>query len=667
MIQGQTNKSAPPSHLVPTVSVNICPGHSTPPDEEEKRVRGRVASPEDWLHVARRHANTTLAHFLTESEKYDIIYLHGAETAKVAFATFDVCGWSLVDLDDVGIQALGGDPGRSRVHNGGNGTRWGAKVMVHPDRLPMFITVAPNLGTNILGLSGGMGQSVVCDMMLELINLERALRGDERIAPDDSLLRTMIFNPARAQRLATVVKEGDTTWVTPSVRGGRASGARVKHALEAYVAARRPGATQAEKDAAKAVKAYAESILAGLEKGRATRADQDAIVRLVEAMRDVGVEPDAEVRVAYDAALPSVLARRLSLEKGRATTGDQDAIVRLVEAMRDVGDEPDAEVRVAYDAALPSVLARRLGRRLGLQKGRAARAEKVAFVRQVEAMRDVGVEPDAEVRVAYDAARAVLNNQAAGLEAHNAARRKAAGVSLSTSDAITQVLRSAGGPLDTSQISKKIAVAGSASYKQATVLRTLKRGADRPGKRGMWKVVDKIGVTTSWELIARQAPSDVSASDCVAARDAPPSYATVVRDDPTAAASVRAPVPVAAVAAVAVAPSGAAHTSGAPSSASAGGRSYVSEALEARARAPASARAAASARAPACAALPDIGIMAKDAMTKELRDRWNVKGCSKMTLVDLRKRLAAARAVVANTPSITGFFGKAPKSGSGRG
>ena len=85
--------------------------------------------------------------------------------------------------------------------------------------------------------------------------------------------------------------------------------------------------------------------------------------------------------------------------------------------------------------------------------------------------------------------------------------------------------------------------------------------------------------------------------------------------------------------------------------------SLASEALEA----PASAAAPASRR-----AAPDIDNMSIDAMRKELR-AMNDRGFSKLNKEQLRKRIKDVRADVAETRPITGFFGKASKSGSGSG
>ena len=339
-----------------------------------------------------------------------------------------------------------------------------------------------------------------------------------------------------------------------------------------------------------------------------------AAVELVERLEAEDLNPDAEMQMAYKAAFPSVNALRLGQKAGRATQADQREIVREVEKMRADGIEPNAKLRVSYDAAFPSVNVQRLA----LKAGRATQADQREIVREVEKMRADGIEPNAKLRVSYDAARATHNKRVRGLKAHDAARREAAGVPLSTADAITQVLRSAGGRLWTLQIREKIK--GLASDKYGTnVARTLRRNADRPERPGKWKLVEKRGWQGFWELIARESPPDVSATDCGAAAPvAPPgvaagggmgsvasaaetpfaaaaavrdpgaartdavarvatggafaaSYAKVVRDDPPAAASVRAAVRVSAVAA---APSGAARSSGASASASAGGRSH---------------------------------------------------------------------------------------------
>ena len=338
-----------------------------------------------------------------------------------------------------------------------------------------------------------------------------------------------------------------------------------------------------------------------------------AAVELVERLEAEDLKPDAEMQMAYKAAFPSVNAQRLGQKAGRKTHAVQLEIVRKVEKMRADGIEPNAKLRVSYDAAFRGVNAQRLGQKAG----RATQAVQREIFREVEVMRAEGIEPNAKLRVSYDAVRATNNKKVRGLKAHDAARREAAGVPLATADAITQVLRSAGGPLWTLQIRKKIK--GQASDKHGNVARTLHRHADRPGRPGKWKLLEKRHQQGFWELIARESPPDVSANDCGAAAPvAPPgvaagggvdsvapaaetpvaaaaavrdpgaartdagarvatggafaaSYAKVVRDDPPAAASVRAAVRVSAVAA---APSGAARSSGASASASAGGRSH---------------------------------------------------------------------------------------------
>ena len=224
-------------------------------------------------------------------------------------------------------------------------------------------------------------------------------------------------------------------------------------------------------------------------------------------------------------------------------------------------------------------------------------------MRQVEAMREEGFEPDAEMLVAYNAVIKSVLARRRGLDAANAANaatRVAAGVKHTVADAIALVLASSNGtPMSSSQLRQQIIEGRDLATvdRPCTVSDTLKKHENERFRRAF-----KKGQEWFWELIARDAPHDASATDTRASAPvAPPgvaaaaavrdpgaartdavarvatggafaaSYAKVVRDDPPAAASVRAAVRVSAVAA---APSGAARSSGASASASAGGRSH---------------------------------------------------------------------------------------------
>jgi len=135
-------------------------------------------------------------------------------------------------------------------------------------------------------------------------------------------------------------------------------------------------------------------------------ADMRADVERVENLEKAGLEPSADEKAAYDAALPSVQLWREGQANGREVVAAMLDAVNLVEKKQADGLEPSADEMAAYDAALPSV---RLWRE-GQAKGGKTVAAMFDAVNLVEKKQADGLEPSADEMAAYEKAQQWLAN-----------------------------------------------------------------------------------------------------------------------------------------------------------------------------------------------------------------------------------------------------------------